>query len=57
MTPARVTPELLAELEKLVPLAPLHEPHNLAPIKMAMQLNPDLPQVVDRAGFAGGSEP
>lgn len=43
--PARVTPELLAELEALVPLAPLHEPHNLAPIKMAMKLNPDLPQV------------
>jgi acetate kinase len=43
--PARVTPELLAELEKLVPLAPLHEPHNLAPIKMAMTLNPELPQV------------
>ena len=29
--PARVTPELLAELEALVPLAPLHEPYNLAP--------------------------
>jgi acetate kinase len=43
--PACVTPELLAELEKLVPLAPLHEPHNLAPIKMAMTLNPELPQV------------
>jgi acetate kinase len=43
--PARVTPELLAELEALVPLAPLHEPHNLAPIKMAMTLNPDLLQV------------
>ena len=43
--PARVSPELLAELEALVPLAPLHEPHNLAPIKMAMHLNPDLPQV------------
>jgi acetate kinase len=43
--PARVTPELLAELEALVPLAPLHEPHNLAPIKMAMALNPGLPQV------------
>jgi acetate kinase len=43
--PARVTPELLAELEALVPLAPLHEPHNLAPIRMAMSLNPDLPQV------------
>jgi acetate kinase len=43
--PARVTPELIAELEALVPLAPLHEPHNLAPIKMAMRLNPGLPQV------------
>jgi acetate kinase len=43
--PARVTPELVAELEALVPLAPLHEPHNLAPIKMAMTLNPELPQV------------
>jgi acetate kinase len=43
--PARVTPELLTELEALVPLAPLHEPHNLAPIKMALKLNHDLPQV------------
>src|SRR5271168_504958 len=43
--PARVTPELLAELEALVPLAPLHEPHNLAPIRTALTLNPDLPQV------------
>jgi acetate kinase len=43
--PARVTPALLAELESLVPLAPLHEPHNLAPIKMALELDPELPQV------------
>ena len=43
--PARVTPELLTELEALVPLAPLHEPHNLAPIKMVLTLNPELPQV------------
>ena len=43
--PARVTPELLAELEELVPLAPLHEPHNLAPIRTAMEINPELPQV------------
>jgi acetate kinase len=43
--PARVTRELLADLEKLVPLAPLHEPYNLAPIKMAISLNPELPQV------------
>ena len=28
-----------------MPLAPLHEPYNLAPIKMAMSLNPELPQV------------
>jgi acetate kinase len=43
--PARITPELLAELEALVPLAPLHEPYNIAPIGMAMSLNPGLPQV------------
>ena len=43
--PARVTPQLLAELEALVPLAPLHEPHNLAPIRMALRLAPELPQV------------
>jgi acetate kinase len=43
--PARVTPELLAELEALTPLAPLHEPHNIAPIKTALTLNPELPQV------------
>jgi acetate kinase len=43
--PARVTPQLLAELEALVPLAPLHEPYNLVPIRMAMSLNPEVPQV------------
>jgi len=43
--PARVTRELLAELEALVPLAPLHEPYNISPIRMAMTVNPDLPQV------------
>jgi acetate kinase len=43
--PVLVTPELLAELDALVPLAPLHEPHNLAPIKMALKLDPGLPQV------------
>ncbi len=43
--PARVTPELLAELEALVPLAPLHEPHNLEPIRAALAFDPELPQV------------
>ena len=43
--PERVTPELLTELEALIPLAPLHQPHNLAPIRTAHKLNPTLPQV------------
>ena len=43
--PARVTPALLDELDSLVRLAPLHQPHNLAPIRTALTLNPDLPQV------------
>jgi acetate kinase len=44
-SPVRVTADILAELEALIPLAPLHEPFSLAPIKAAMQLHPDLPQV------------
>jgi acetate kinase len=43
--PARVTPELLRELSDLEPLAPLHEPYNLAPMRMALEHAPDLPQV------------
>ena len=31
--PVEVTADVIAELEKLTPLAPLHQPHNLAPIK------------------------
>ena len=41
----RVTPKLLAELESMIPLAPLHQPHNLAAIRAALALNPGLPQV------------
>jgi acetate kinase len=36
---------LLAALEKLVPLAPLHQPHNLAPIRALLAARPELPQV------------
>ena len=43
--PCLVTPALLAELDRLSPLAPLHQPHNLAPIRAAMARAPDLPQV------------
>ncbi|MCE7080951.1 acetate kinase [Streptomyces sp. ST2-7A] len=43
--PTRVTPEVEAEIERLVPLAPLHNPANLTGIRTARALNPDLPQV------------
>jgi acetate kinase len=42
--PVRVDPEVLAALEALVPLAPLHQPHNLAAIRAVMQRAPELPQ-------------
>ncbi len=43
--PERVTPDLLAALDRLAPLAPLHEPHNLAPIRAIAAARPELPQV------------
>jgi acetate kinase len=43
--PVLVTAEMLARLERYVPLAPLHQPHNLAPIRSILARLPDLPQV------------
>ena len=43
--PVRVDARVLASLEKLVPLAPLHQPHNLAPIRSLLARAPELPQV------------
>ncbi len=43
--PGRVTPELLAALDRLTPLAPLHEPHNVAPIRAIAATRPNLLQV------------
>jgi acetate kinase len=43
--PVRVTPQILADLRKLIPLAPLHLPANLAPIEITMKKWPDVPQV------------
>ncbi|MFZ3359474.1 MAG: acetate/propionate family kinase [Xanthobacteraceae bacterium] len=37
--------DVLTRLEKYCPLAPLHQPNNLAPIRMLMERRPDLPQV------------
>lgn len=43
--PARITDTVLAELEKLSPLAPLHQPHCLAGIRAVSRQAPDMPQV------------
>src|SRR5829696_2353270 len=43
--PTIITPEVLAELYKLVPLAPLHQPYNLAAIEAAAERLPGIPQV------------
>lgn len=43
--PARIDAELLAELEALCALAPLHQPQSVAAIRTIQQLRPHLPQV------------
>jgi acetate kinase len=40
-----ITADVLAYLESLNPLAPLHQPHNVAGVKAFMRACPDLPQV------------
>jgi acetate kinase len=42
--PVRVTAEVLKQLKRLCPLAPLHQPHNLAAIELIAALEPALPQ-------------
>jgi acetate kinase len=53
--PVRVTPEVVAKLEALVPLAPLHQPINVSAIKSLAAQRPSLPQVAcfDTAFHAG----
>ncbi len=43
--PVRIDTEVLTALEQLYPLAPLHQPHNVAGIKALASRKPDLPQV------------
>src|SRR5262245_63764038 len=43
--PTIVTPEVLAEIRALVPLAPLHQPYNLAAIEAVDERLPGVPQV------------
>lgn len=43
--PVRVDESVFTALEKLTPLAPLHEPHNLAAIRALRETRPELPQI------------
>jgi len=43
--PVRVDAAVLGQLEKYTPLAPLHQPYNLAPIRRMLEVSPELPQV------------
>lgn len=43
--PVRLTAEIVKDLERFIPLAPLHQPHNLTPIRLLLANRPELPQV------------
>jgi acetate kinase len=43
--PIVVNRDVLARLEQYIPLAPLHQPFNLAPIRALLERSPEIPQV------------
>jgi acetate kinase len=43
--PVRIDASVMGELEALVPLAPLHQPHNLAAVRAVRLSHPGIPQV------------
>jgi acetate kinase len=43
--PVRIDDHVLKALERIIPLAPLHQPHNLAPIAALLGRAPEIPQV------------
>lgn len=43
--PVRIDADVLHTLEALIPLAPLHQPNNLAPIRTLLSAAPDVPQI------------
>lgn len=45
LAPARLDPETVAKLKALEPLAPLHQPHNLAAIAAAQAIFPEAVQI------------
>ncbi|WP_373987047.1 acetate/propionate family kinase [Duganella sp. BuS-21] len=56
--PQRLDAAMLDALDKLVPLAPLHLPHNLAPVRSLLAMAPHVPQVAcfDTAFHVGQPE-
>jgi acetate kinase len=56
--PVRVNADVVAALERFVPLAPLHQPHNLTPMRLLLEGSPALPQVAcfDTAFHRGNPE-
>jgi acetate kinase len=42
--PARLRPPVIATIESVIPLAPLHNPNNLAGVYALQEMAPDLPQ-------------
>ena len=45
VAPVRVDDRILAQIDALSPLAPLHQPHNAAAIRAIAAARPDLPQI------------
>ncbi|MEZ5672490.1 MAG: acetate/propionate family kinase [Thiotrichaceae bacterium] len=43
--PTVIDDRIIRQLDSLIPLAPLHQPHNILPIKILRKLNPQLQQV------------
>jgi acetate kinase len=56
--PVLIDQGVLAQLDALSPLAPLHQPHSLAGIRAAQAIRPDLPQIAcfDTAFHHGHAE-
>jgi acetate kinase len=45
IAPVLIDNYIITQLEQLIPLAPLHQPHNIAPIRALREINPNCPQV------------
>lgn len=45
VAPVRLDARTLAALDRLTPLAPLHQPHNLAAVRAITAIRPNLPQI------------